>query len=150
MAKRRRSTAPIAPKPTKPTTGKTRTSKASSRAGRAAKRQVDRTERKTSAVTRARASGRGRAPRNHAAKKQQMTSVAVPTRVMRIRQLDPHAACGPGTTVLQLFRVDDLPVGKDSVHLVFFDRHGWYCEHGRECPAVAAVKKHERTLGVSR
>lgn len=64
-----------------------------------------------------------------------------PTEVMRIRELDPQAACGQGTTVMQLFRVDDLPFGDDTTHLVFFDRHGWYCAHGRDCPAVAAVRK---------
>jgi hypothetical protein len=46
--------------------------------------------------------------------------------------------------VLQLFRVDDLPDDAARVHLVFHDRHGWYCEHGRECPAVAAVRRHQR------
>jgi hypothetical protein len=25
-------------------------------------------------------------------------------------------------------------------HLVFLDRHGWYCEHGRDCPAVKQVR----------
>ncbi|HJR63839.1 MAG TPA: hypothetical protein VJ803_09035 [Gemmatimonadaceae bacterium] len=65
-----------------------------------------------------------------------------PVRLMRIRALDPHAACGPGTTVMQLYRVDDLPTDSAVTHLVFFDRHGWYCEHGRDCPAVAAVRKH--------
>jgi hypothetical protein len=60
---------------------------------------------------------------------------------MRIRELDPQAACGEGTTVMQLFRVDDLPFGDDTTHLVFYDRHGWYCAHVRECPAVAAVRK---------
>ena len=66
-------------------------------------------------------------------------------RIMRIRALDPQATCGRGTTVMQLYRVDDLPTdGVTSSHLVFFDRHGWYCEHGRDCPAVAAVRKHEK------
>jgi hypothetical protein len=68
---------------------------------------------------------------------------------MRIRALDPQAACGPGTTVVQLFRVDDLPSGTANTHLVFLDRHGWYCEHGRECPAVAAVRKHEKQLSLT-
>ena len=68
----------------------------------------------------------------------------VPTRLMRIRELDPRAVCGSGTTVMQLFRVDDLPVGTDTTHLVFLDRHGWYCQHGRECPAVSAVRRHEK------
>lgn len=66
-----------------------------------------------------------------------------PTRLMRIRALDPQSRCGPGTTVLQLFRVDDLPVENHTTHLVFHDRHGWYCEHGRDCPAVAAVQRQE-------
>ena len=66
--------------------------------------------------------------------------VAAPTRLMRIRELDPQAACGQGTTVLQLFRVDDLPFGNETTHLVFFDRHGWYCEHGRDCVAVRDVR----------
>lgn len=68
----------------------------------------------------------------------------MPTVLMRIRELDPQAACGPGTTVMQLFRVDDSTSGACTTHLVFLDRHGWYCEHGRDCPAVAAVRKHER------
>ena len=45
---------------------------------------------------------------------------------------------------MQLFRVDDLPSDAATTHLVFFDRHGWYCEHGRECPAVDVVRKHEK------
>jgi hypothetical protein len=75
---------------------------------------------------------------------------AAPTRLMRIRELDPQAACGQGTTVMQLFRVDDLPFGDDTTHLVFFDRHGWYCAHGRECPAVAAVRKRFKQVTLTR
>ena len=74
----------------------------------------------------------------------------VATRLMRIRELDPQAACGQGTTVMQLFRVDDLPFGNDTTHLVFFDRHGWYCEHGRDCPAVAAVRKRFKQVTLTR
>ena len=33
--------------------------------------------------------------------------------------------------------------GKSATHLVFFDRHGWYCEHGRACPAVDDVRKSQ-------
>ncbi len=69
------------------------------------------------------------------------TSDARSTRLMRIRELNPQSTCGIGTTVMQLFRVDDLPSGSATTHLVFFDRHGWYCEHGRDCPAVAVVRK---------
>ena len=64
--------------------------------------------------------------------------------LMRVRELDPQTTCGPRTTVLQLFRVDDPTKDRPITHLVFLDRHGWYCEHGRDCPAVAAVRKHAR------
>lgn len=74
----------------------------------------------------------------------QPSNGTVPRPVVRIRELDPQALCGTGTSVTQLFRVDDLPTGLATVHLVFFDRHGLYCEHGRECPAVAAVRKHTK------
>ena len=67
-----------------------------------------------------------------------------PAELMRIRELDPRSRCGESTTVMQLFRVDDLPEDPPRVHMVFHDRHGWYCEHGRECPAVAAVRRHQR------
>jgi hypothetical protein len=65
------------------------------------------------------------------------------TPLARIKALDPQAACGQATTVTQLFRVDDLPTNGTATHLVFHDRHGWYCEHGRECPAVAAVRRQQ-------
>jgi hypothetical protein len=71
-------------------------------------------------------------------------SRGVPAELLRIRQLDPRSKCGDGTTVMQLFRVDDLPEDTPRVHMVFHDRHGWYCEHGRECPAVDAVRRHQR------
>ena len=65
-----------------------------------------------------------------------------PVRSIKIRELDPVAKCGPGTSVQHLYRVDELLDGAPRAHLVFFDRHGWYCEHGRNCPAVADVRKH--------
>jgi hypothetical protein len=58
--------------------------------------------------------------------------------------------CGEGTSVTQLYRVDDLPTAMATVHLVFFDRHGWYCEHGRECPAVALVRRQTKQLYLTR
>jgi hypothetical protein len=61
---------------------------------------------------------------------------------MAIRELDPQRLCGAGTTVQFLYRVDEKLDGHSSAHLVFFDRHGWYCEHGRTCPAVAHARKH--------
>ena len=66
-----------------------------------------------------------------------------PAELMRIREIDPRTKCGTGTTVMQLFRVDDLPEDAPRVHMVFHDRHGWYCQHGRECPAVAALLRHQ-------
>ncbi|HEX2779478.1 MAG TPA: hypothetical protein VHM30_08260 [Gemmatimonadaceae bacterium] len=68
--------------------------------------------------------------------------------VLHIRQLDPIRVCGDRTSVVQLFRVDEQAVavgkaaGSRQVHLVFNDRHGWYCEHGRSCHAVSAVMRH--------
>jgi hypothetical protein len=61
---------------------------------------------------------------------------------MAVRELDPQRKCGEGTTVQFLYRVDETVDGRATAHLVFFDRHGWYCEHGRTCPAVAHAKKH--------
>ena len=68
----------------------------------------------------------------------------LPARSVRIRELDPLAKCGSGTSVRFLYRVDELLDGSPMAHLVFFDRHGWYCEHGRHCPAVADVRRHGR------
>ena len=53
--------------------------------------------------------------------------------------LDPRAVVGPGTAVERVVRVRYRP--SDTPHLVFHDRHGWYCEsHGPECPAVALAR----------
>jgi hypothetical protein len=61
---------------------------------------------------------------------------------MRVRELVPREVCGHQTTVEQLFRVDEVAHdGRRTVHLVFLDRHGWYCEHGTSCPAVRKVMK---------
>jgi len=59
-----------------------------------------------------------------------------------IKELDPFAKCGPDSSVQFLYRVDEHVEGKRTPHLVFFDHHGWYCEHGRGCPAVAPARKH--------
>ena len=68
---------------------------------------------------------------------------------LNIRELDPLRICGDRTSVVKLFRVDEQLVtgkaaGARQVHLVFNDRHGWYCEHGRSCHAVSAVMRHAR------
>jgi len=61
---------------------------------------------------------------------------AAEKRRVAIKPLDPIRKCGPGTSVQFLYRVDESVDGRITAHLVFFDRHGWYCEHGRTCPAV--------------
>jgi hypothetical protein len=80
-----------------------------------------------------------------ATKGRNATKVAVGASVERrvaIKPLDPVQKCGPGTSVQFLYRVDESVDGRSTAHLVFFDRHGWYCEHGRTCPAVGHAKKY--------
>jgi hypothetical protein len=67
---------------------------------------------------------------------------AAEKRRVAIKPLDPIRKCGPGTSVQFLYRVDESVDGRITAHLVFFDRHGWYCEHGRTCPAVGHAKKY--------
>jgi hypothetical protein len=64
---------------------------------------------------------------------------------VRIRPMDPYAVCGKGTTVTQLFRVEERLDQTRVHHLVFFDRHGWYCEHGKQCSVVKDVQKFTRS-----
>jgi hypothetical protein len=73
-------------------------------------------------------------------------SVAKPLVRASVRELDPQRKCGAGTSVQFLYRVDETVDGRTTTHLVFFDRHGWYCEHGRTCPAVTHAKKHNGQL----
>lgn len=65
----------------------------------------------------------------------------VPRPTYHVRELDPLTRCGTGTSVQRLFRVDERIDGAVRPHLVFFDRHGWYCDHGRDCPAVSQARK---------
>jgi hypothetical protein len=62
-------------------------------------------------------------------------------RKVRIKAMDPAKMCGQGTSVTRLFRVEERLDQTRIHHLVFFDRHGWYCEHGRQCGAVKDVQK---------
>jgi len=59
--------------------------------------------------------------------------------------MDPCQMCGKGTSVERVFRVEEKSEKAKNIHLVFFDRHGWYCEHGAQCAAVTDVKKHLKT-----
>ena len=53
-----------------------------------------------------------------------------------IEEIDPREAIGPDTRVSALYRVRYSEA--KQVHLVYHDRHGWYCaEHGPKCPAVS-------------
>jgi hypothetical protein len=54
--------------------------------------------------------------------------------------LDPRAHVGDRSRVRGLYRVDfAIP---PSTHLVFDDRHGWYCsQHGRGCDAVEVARR---------
>lgn len=64
--------------------------------------------------------------------------------------LDPLRKCGAATSVQLLYRVDELSESRSlrAHHLVFFDRHGWYCdEHGRTCPALTHAQQAARKLG---
>jgi hypothetical protein len=64
-----------------------------------------------------------------------------PARTFSVRPLDPLQKCGPNTSVQLMYRVDERSDEGTRVHLVFFDRHGWYCEHGRDCAAVSHARK---------
>jgi hypothetical protein len=67
------------------------------------------------------------------------------SRKVRIRQLDPIEMCGNGTSVTALYRVEESLGDTRIHHLVFFDRHGWYCEHGKQCSVVKDVQKFTRS-----
>ena len=59
-----------------------------------------------------------------------------------VERLDPRANVGPRTGVEDLVRVRLRAV--EAPHLVFHDRHGWYCEaHGATCPAGAIARAEE-------
>lgn len=75
--------------------------------------------------------------------KRRKTAAPAPVVRIMVKALDPLRKCGPGTTVQLLYRVDETVDGRSTAHLVFFDRHGWYCEHGRNCPAVGHARKHK-------
>ena len=61
-----------------------------------------------------------------------------------VKELDPQRKCGAGTSVQRLYRLTERSPPPSITHLVFFDRHGWYCEHGRQCPAVGHARKYGR------
>jgi hypothetical protein len=65
-------------------------------------------------------------------------------RTVRIKAMDPVSLCGKGTTVTRLLRVEERLDSTRINHLVFLDRHGWYCEHGQHCGAVKDAQRFTR------
>jgi hypothetical protein len=99
--------------------------------------------RRTKAVERSPKANARRNARNGRVRGRPFQAKAPPERkVVRVVDLDPFDKCGRGTTVQRLIRVDEMIDHAREAHLVFFDRHGWYCEHGRTCPAVGHARKH--------
>jgi hypothetical protein len=66
-----------------------------------------------------------------------------------LEPLDPWLMCGPDTTVTELWRVLERREQETRYHLVYFDRYGWYCEHGRGCGAVSEVRRVVRTMSAN-
>jgi hypothetical protein len=83
-----------------------------------------------------------KAPKVRKASKVKKAPVSsAPAVKFEIKELDPIRKCGPGTSVQILLRVIERRDGGATNHLVFFDKYGWYCDHGRGCPAVAHARK---------
>ncbi|MEO8622527.1 MAG: hypothetical protein ABI625_15755, partial [bacterium] len=78
-----------------------------------------------------------RAVRRNTKARRAVSKRSAPAIRVEIRELDPLRKCGLGTTVQRMYRVIERADGVMINHLVFLDRHGWYCEHGRTCPAVS-------------
>ena len=56
-----------------------------------------------------------------------------------VTRLKARTVLGAATRVLGIWKVE-YP-GEKRPHLVYHDRHGWYCEdHGASCRAVARVR----------
>ncbi len=60
-----------------------------------------------------------------------------------VEQLDPVTVVGPRTGATAVIRVRLRAV--ESPHLVFHDRHGWYCDtHGPTCEAVSVARESQQ------
>ena len=87
-------------------------------------------------------SGRKTGHRRGRVKAKRVGAKTPPVAQFRVKELNAQQKCGPGTSVQRLFRVDETADGSARAHLVFLDRrHGWYCEHGVECPAVRQARR---------
>ena len=67
----------------------------------------------------------------------------------KVTELDSLERCGKLTTVIQLFRVETLDDDQIEIYLVFRDRHGLYCDHGRDCVAVKYVMDSGKLIPTS-
>jgi hypothetical protein len=123
------------------------TTKRRSNPPRAARPAAGRTSSRTkvSAIPKAKTKSKPVSKVRSISKAKSNAKLAPPAPVVRVlvKPLEPQEKCGAGTSVQLLFRVDETVDGRSTKHLVFFDRHGWYCEHGRNCPAVGHAKKHK-------
>lgn len=60
-----------------------------------------------------------------------------------MESLDPRTVVGPRTATSAVIRVRLRSV--EATHLIFHDRHGWYCDtHGATCEAVAVARATTR------
>lgn len=57
-----------------------------------------------------------------------------------IERLNPKQVAGQRTAVVEIVRVRIRST--EPAHLIFHDRHGWYCEtHGTACVAVSYARQ---------
>jgi hypothetical protein len=126
------------------TTGKTIGKKAGKANGKAMQKKVAVARKRGAPPSKVSKLAQGSRPSRSSRSSRSSKAVAPDQEVGRvvIRELDPQQKCGQGTSVQFLYRVDHTVDGRRTAHLVFYDPHGWYCEHGRTCPAVAHAKKH--------
>lgn len=93
-------------------------------------------------------------PASRSAKSSSATQPAVPAKQMDmfpeqpvVERLDPVAVVGPRTGATAVIRVRLRSV--ESPHLIFHDRHGWYCDtHGAACEAVSVARESPLDEGV--
>ena len=105
--------------------------------------KVIKTAKKTATKVRSKLPAKKAKP-GRASAKRTRSAVAPPAVRIDIKELDPLRKCGPGTSVQVLLRVIERIDGKSTSHLVFFDKYGWYCDHGPACPAVGYARKSMR------
>ena len=111
----------------------TRVNKSGRKTAGGRKQQARRTEPPGGSAPKTNARGRAKAG---------LAKAKQPAAQFRVKELNAQQKCGPGTSVERLFRVDETADGAAKAHLVFLDRrHGWYCEHGVECPAVGQARR---------